>query len=126
MASKRRWMEAPKNRTAIDTNGSGTSAINVRRASRPNISTRATTKTMIVLAEYITAGPAIMRTAFRSFVALDIRSPVRARLEVGRRKGLQPREEVVAQVVLEVARHADDDAAHQKAEAAPDERESRG
>jgi hypothetical protein len=30
-----------------------------------------------VLAEYITAGPIIIRTALRSFVARDIRSPVR-------------------------------------------------
>ena len=37
----------------------------------------ATTNTMIVFAEYITAGPTIMRTALRSFVARDIRSPVR-------------------------------------------------
>ena len=46
-----------------------------------------------------------------------------ARVEIGGRERLQPREEVVAQVVLEVPRHADDDAAHQEAEAAPDERQ---
>ena len=41
------------------------------------ISAIATTKVRIVLAEYITDGPTIMRTAFRSLVARDIRSPVR-------------------------------------------------
>ena len=37
----------------------------------------ATTKTSTVLAEYMIAGPIIMRTALRSLVARDIRSPVR-------------------------------------------------
>ena len=37
----------------------------------------ATTNTRPVLAMYMTAGPTIMRTAFRSFVARDMRSPVR-------------------------------------------------
>ena len=37
----------------------------------------ATTNTRTVLAEYMTAGPIIVRTAFRSLVARDIRSPVR-------------------------------------------------
>ncbi len=36
-----------------------------------------TTNVSAVVAEYITAGPIIIRTAFRSFVARDIRSPVR-------------------------------------------------
>ena len=62
---------------AIDTNGSGISAISVSRASIDSISTIATTNTRTVFAEYMTAGPIIMRTAFRSLVARDIRSPVR-------------------------------------------------
>ena len=43
------------------------------------ISMIATTKMRIVLVEYMIAGPIIMRTAFRSLVARDIRSPVRLR-----------------------------------------------
>ena len=49
----------------------------VSRASMASISASATTNARIVLAEYITDGPIIMRTAFRSLVARDIRSPVR-------------------------------------------------
>ncbi len=37
----------------------------------------ATVNIRIVFAEYITDGPIIMRTALRSLVARDIRSPVR-------------------------------------------------
>ncbi len=37
----------------------------------------ATTKVSIVLAEYMTEGPIIIRTAFKSLVARDMRSPVR-------------------------------------------------
>ena len=70
-------MAAPKYRTAIDTNGSGISATSVSRRSIDTISAIATTKRISVLAAYITAGPIIMRTAFRSLVARDIRSPVR-------------------------------------------------
>ena len=46
------------------------------------------------------------------------------RVEIGGRERLQPREEVVAQVVFEVPRNADDDAPHQEAEHAPDERQA--
>jgi len=42
-----------------------------------NISDRLTTAVMTVFARYMTAGPTIMRTELRSFVARDIRSPVR-------------------------------------------------
>ena len=38
----------------------------------------ATKNTRIVLTEYMMAGPAIMRTALRSFVARDMMSPVRS------------------------------------------------
>ena len=49
----------------------------VSRASIASISASATTKVRSVLAEYMIDGPIIMRTAFRSLVARDIRSPVR-------------------------------------------------
>jgi hypothetical protein len=52
-------------------------ASSVNRASRAIISARATTNVNSVLAAYITEGPIIIRTALRSFVARDIRSPVR-------------------------------------------------
>ena len=42
-----------------------------------SIRATATTNTMPVLAMYMMAGPTIMRTAFRSLVARDMRSPVR-------------------------------------------------
>ena len=60
-----------------DTNGSGISAISVSRRSIVSMSTIATMNTSTVFAEYMMAGPIIMRTALRSFVARDIRSPVR-------------------------------------------------
>ena len=53
------------------------SASSVSLASMEIINARATTKVSSVFAEYITDGPIIMRTAFKSFVALDIKSPVR-------------------------------------------------
>ncbi len=77
MASNRRWIALPKYQTVTDTSGSGSSAISVSSASIDSINRIATTKTRTVLAEYITAGPIIMRTALRSLVARDIRSPVR-------------------------------------------------
>ena len=67
----------PKPQTASDTNGSGISAIPVSHGSIDSISPMATTKTMPVETAYITAGPTIIRTADRSLVARDIRSPVR-------------------------------------------------
>ena len=66
----------------------------------------------------MTAGPTIMRTELRSLVARDIRSPVRLRLEERQRQPLEMREEVVAKVVFEAARRADDDAPHLVAEIA--------
>ena len=63
--------------TVIDTIGSGSRTMSVSRTSSENISDRLTTAVMSVLARYMTAGPTIMRTELRSFVARDIRSPVR-------------------------------------------------
>ena len=53
------------------------SATSVSRRSIDSIRAIAATNRMIVLAEYMIAGPIIIRTAFRSLVARDIRSPVR-------------------------------------------------
>ena len=51
----------------------------VNRTLIDSISPIATTNVRPVLAVYMTAGPIIIRTALRSFVARDIRSPVRFR-----------------------------------------------
>ena len=51
--------------------------MSVSRRSIVIISAIATANTSTVCAEYMIAGPIIMRTAFRSLVARDIRSPVR-------------------------------------------------
>ena len=51
--------------------------MSVSRASIDSMRMMATTKVRMVLAEYITDGPTIIRTALRSLVARDIRSPVR-------------------------------------------------
>ena len=51
----------------------------VRVTSMENINPTATTNTRPVLTRYMMAGPTIIRTAFRSFVARDIKSPVRVR-----------------------------------------------
>ena len=116
IASKRRWMALPKYLTDSDTNGSGIRDSSVSRASIEIISASAAANPRIVFAEYMTAGPIIMRTAFRSLVARDIRSPVRCAWKYADRKPLQVGEEVVADVVLDVAGGADQDAAHEKAE----------
>ncbi len=77
IASNRLWMALPKNLTDTETNGRGINENRVSRGSMEIISARATTNPSSVFAEYITAGPTIWRTAFKSFVARDIRSPVR-------------------------------------------------
>ena len=59
------------------TPGSGSRATRVSRKSIQNMIPTAMTKPSTVLAKYITAGPTIMRTAARSLVARDMRSPVR-------------------------------------------------
>ena len=70
-------MALPKNLTNKDTNGSGMSASSVNRVSMDSIKARAAMKVSSVFVEYMIDGPIIIRTALRSFVALDIRSPVR-------------------------------------------------
>ena len=59
------------------TAGSGISAMSVSRQSIASMTETAITKPSAVLAKYMTAGPTIMRTALRSLVARDMRSPVR-------------------------------------------------
>ena len=70
-------MALPKYLTKTETIGSGTSEYIVSHGSIDSISASAATNVRKVLAEYMTAGPTIMRTAFRSLVARDIKSPVR-------------------------------------------------
>ena len=77
ICSNRRWIALPKYFTETDTNGNGMSEYSVSLGSMANIIASATTNVRMVFAEYITDGPIIMRTAFRSLVARDIRSPVR-------------------------------------------------
>ncbi len=70
-------MAVPNILTVIDTIGSGSSTIRVSLTSSENISDRLTIAVIRVFARYMTAGPTIIRTALRSLVARDIRSPVR-------------------------------------------------
>ena len=86
-----------------------------------NISVSATTNVSSVFAEYMIDGPIIMRTAFRSLVARDIRSPVRCAWKYDERQLLQMREEVVPHVVLDVAGGADQNPAHEEPEHAADQ-----
>ena len=72
-------MAAPNTLTETETSGSGSRPISVSRGSIDSISTIATTNTSVVCDAYMIDGPAIIRTAFRSLVARDIRSPVRWR-----------------------------------------------
>ena len=67
----------------------------------------ASTNVRLVSNQYITPGPSIMRTAFRSLVARAMMSPVRVRPIVVGRQAHQVGEQIVAQVVLDVARDAD-------------------
>jgi hypothetical protein len=59
------------------TTGIEVKARSVSRQFTLSIIGRAIAVAKMVLKEYIKAGPMIIRTAFRSFVALDIKSPVR-------------------------------------------------
>ena len=77
IVSNRWWMALPNNLTEIDTSGSGISAISVSQGSIDSITAIATMKVRTVEAEYMIDGPTIIRTALRSLVARDIRSPVR-------------------------------------------------
>ena len=67
----------PNSLTEIETNGSGISDHSASRGSIETITESATTNVSSVLAEYMIDGPIIIRTALRSLVARDIRSPVR-------------------------------------------------
>ena len=70
-------MALPNIFTDRETNGSGSSDMAVRRGSIATIRVSAAANPSSVFAEYMIDGPIIMRTAFRSLVARDIRSPVR-------------------------------------------------
>ena len=61
----------------------------VSRASIASIIASATTNVSSVFAEYMIDGPIIMRTAFRSLVARDIRSPVRCAWKYAERQRLR-------------------------------------
>ena len=109
-------MALPKYFTLIDTSGSGSSAISVSRASIDSIRTIATTNTRIGVgrihdrrADHHADGVQVVGRARHQVAGA-------ARLVVAERHLLQPREEVVPDVVLDVARRADDDPAHQEAE----------
>ena len=70
-------MALPKPFTATDTRGSGSKTNRVNQGEIDSIKTTATTNTMAVVTEYMIDGPTIMRTALKSLVARDIKSPVR-------------------------------------------------
>ncbi len=114
-------MALPKYFTDIDTNGSGISDKSVSRASIDIISASATTNPSSVFAEYMTAGPTIMPHGVQVVGGPrhQVAGPVR--LEIGERQPLEMREEVVAHVVLDVPRRADENPAHQEAEDAADQ-----
>ncbi len=95
--------------------------MSVSRRSIDTISAIAATKRIRVLAAYITAGPTIIRTAFRSLVARDIRSPVRRDWKYDTGRSWRPREEVVPEVVLDVPGDRDDDAPHEEPEDGADQ-----
>ena len=79
-------MALPNPLTATDTRGSGNNASAVSEGEIDNISETATTDTIEVVSVYMIAGPAIIRTALRSLVARDIRSPVRWRWKYDRER----------------------------------------
>ncbi len=59
--------------------GTGSSTHKLSAGESQNIKKTASTMVAMVLALYMMPGPSTMRTAFRSFVARDISSPVRLR-----------------------------------------------
>ncbi len=109
-------MAMPKYFTTAVTNGSGMRATSVSHGSMDTIRTIAMMNVSTVLAVYITAGPIIMRTALRSLVARDIKSPVRCCWKYQQLQPLKGRKKIVSQVVLELARRADDDSAREEPE----------
>ena len=79
MRSNRLWMADPNILTTTDTHGRASRAIPVSLGLNDSIMATATMNRTTVVVAYMTAGPIIMRTALRSFVARDMRSPVRLR-----------------------------------------------
>ena len=75
--SNRSWMRFAKNFVAIETKGRVHSDSSVRLTLILSMSGNAKMMTVPVPRAYISAGPIIMRTAPRSFVARAMRSPVR-------------------------------------------------
>ena len=69
----------PKKMTAKLTSGAGRMASKVSRQSVDAITAMASTKVRLVSVQYMTPGPSIMRTAFKSLVARAMMSPVRRR-----------------------------------------------
>ena len=63
--------------TAKETSGAGISAIRVSLTSVLSMIAQAMMSVMTVSVQYMTPGPSIMRTAFRSLVERAMMSPVR-------------------------------------------------
>jgi len=72
-------MVRPKNHTATATTGAGSNTHKVSDGDSASITAIAKIMVTIVVALYMIPGPSTMRTAFKSFVARDISSPVRLR-----------------------------------------------
>ncbi len=79
MRSKRVWIARPVKITARLTAGAGMIAKRARRQSKDIMMAIASAKVREVSNQYITPGPSIMRTAFKSLVARAMTSPVRVR-----------------------------------------------
>ena len=121
ICSNRLWIALPKYFTEIDTNGSGISDSSVSRASIDTITRDRHDEHQDRVrrvhdrrADHHADGVQVVGRARH-----QVAGPVR--LEVRERQPLQMREEVVAHVVLDVARGADQDAARQKQKHAADE-----
>ena len=72
-------MRSPKYQTVSETSGSGSSASAVSRGLIASMNPSDTSAVTTVLTRYMMPGPSIVRTAARSFVVRDMRSPVRSR-----------------------------------------------
>src|SRR5450631_2372426 len=107
-------MARPKKITARLTSGAGKIASTASRQSTVTMTTIASRKVRLVSVQYMMPGPSIMRTAFRSLVARPV---------IVRRKLHQVPEQVVAQVVFDIARDPDDDHPHPVLEQALDRRQ---
>ena len=104
-----------------ETNGIVTKSSSVSHTLMRSMSGRMMRTTKTVWSVYITIGPASWRTAARSLVARAIRSPVRCAWKKRERLALEVRVEVLPQVVLDMARHADENAALEEEEDAADD-----